>query len=98
MTDLAPNSRHGFHLMQFGDMRGTHCLELGTHYNPLNNTHGGPFACNRHLGDSGNIMSDAKGNVIASLYRNEISLIGPFSLYGRGCLVYSMGDDYGLLG
>lgn len=97
VTGLPPNSRHGFHLSQFGDMLGGGCYAQALHYNPLNMSHGGPFACERNLGDAGNIQSDANGTAYAILIRPEVSLIGPYSFLGKGCVIHTMADDYGLL-
>ncbi len=96
MTGLIPNSRHGFHLTQFGDMLGTGCYALAQGYNPLNMTHGGPFSCERRLADTGNILADQNGTAYAILERPDVSLIGPFSFLGKGCVVHELPDDYGL--
>lgn len=98
VTGLAPNSKHGFHLMQFGDMLANGCYSQGSEFNPFNMTHGGPFSCDRMLGDSGNILADANGNAVADLDRPGVSLIGPFSFLGRGCVIREMADDFGLGG
>lgn len=32
--------KHAFHIHEFGDTTGGHCMFLGGHYNPLNKSHG----------------------------------------------------------
>jgi len=53
IEDLAPNSTHGFHIHQFGDIRSP--TSTGAHWNPFNQTHSIPPALPSHLGDMGNV-------------------------------------------
>lgn len=50
--------------------------------NPHNKTHGAPSDENRHVGDLGNITTDAQGNSKGSVQDKHIKLIGPESVVG----------------
>ncbi|KAI7890081.1 copper/zinc superoxide dismutase [Mucor mucedo] len=96
ITGLAPG-QHGFHIHQFGDLSGG-CLTFGPHFNPFNETHGGPDAEHRHVGDFGNISADADGNALFNLTSESIKLYGRNSVIGRGIVVHVGEDDLGLGG
>lgn len=50
--------------------------------NPHGKTHGAPEDENRHVGDLGNIETDAQGNSKGSITDNFVKLIGPHSVVG----------------
>lgn len=52
--------------------------------NPHGKTHGAPSDENRHVGDLGNIETDAQGNSKGSVSDKFIKLIGPESVIGVG--------------
>ena len=63
--------------------------------NPHSKTHGGPHDENRHVGDLGNIETDAQGNSKGSVDDKFIKLIGPESVIGRTVVVHAGTDDLG---
>ena len=71
------------------------CTSLLAHYNPFNETHGGPGSCHRHLGDLGNLNADENGVAVFNFTDYKISLIGPHSIIGRSCVVHLYEDDLG---
>jgi Cu-Zn family superoxide dismutase len=93
-TGLKSNSKHGFHIHEFGDLTDG-CITAGGHYNPLGMTHGGPNAEIRHVGDLGNVTSDANGNATYEISDNLISLSGKYSIVGRSCVIHADEDDLG---
>ena len=97
MTGLKLNASHAFHIHDLGDLRNG-CLSLSGHYNPFNETHGGPESCSRHIGDLGNIQTDANGVANYTVSDAKISLIGPFNILGRSCVIHDLIDDLGLGG
>jgi superoxide dismutase, Cu-Zn family len=58
------------------------CMSAGSHYNPDGKTHGAPQDHNRHVGDLGNVRSDASGVVTLDISDKQISLNGPYSIIG----------------
>ncbi len=60
VENLKPNSLHGFHIHEFGDLTQG-CTTAGPHYNPFSKTHGHPLVEERHVGDLGNIKTDEWG-------------------------------------
>ncbi|KAI8138546.1 Copper/Zinc superoxide dismutase [Fennellomyces sp. T-0311] len=89
-----PAGKHGLHVHQFGDLSNG-CDSLGGHYNPFNKTHGGPDDEIRHVGDFGNVEVDESGNAIFRLNMDNVNLIGPHSILGRGVVLHAGEDDLG---
>ncbi|KAG6840982.1 hypothetical protein C0991_002872 [Blastosporella zonata] len=98
IQNLDPNALRGFHVQsvlfllgtpspnlcvdsEFGDL-SQGCLSAGPHFNPFSKTHGAPTDRNRHVGDLGNIKSDADGSAIFSFQDHQLRLNGPFSIVG----------------
>ena len=85
---LKPNAQLGFHLHEFGDCSNKG-LSAGGHFNPKGHKHGGPSHKERHLGDLGNLKTDAKGQAV-------YSKVIPGKLYkflGRSIVIHSKTDD-----
>lgn len=85
ISGLTPG-QHGFHVHEYGDLSNG-CTSAGAHFNPDNCDHGGPGDCVRHVGDLGNVVADASGNVNYSFKDNRISLTGANSVVGRSLVV-----------
>ncbi|GAM25432.1 hypothetical protein SAMD00019534_086070 [Acytostelium subglobosum LB1] len=85
---------HGFHIHEFGDTSNG-CMSAGDHLNPFKKTHGGPTDEERHMGDLGNINTDANGVTKGELTDNQISMFGPYSILGRTIVVHADQDDLG---
>lgn len=58
------------------------CLPSCSAVNPFNKTHGSPSDEARHVGDLGNIETDAQGNAKGTLTDKLVQLIGPNSVIG----------------
>ena len=58
-------------------------------------THGGPDDEIRHVGDLGNVQSDAEGNGVYKAEDRLVQLFGPYSVVGRSCVLHADTDDLG---
>ncbi|EEH42598.2 superoxide dismutase [Cu-Zn] [Paracoccidioides brasiliensis Pb18] len=89
-----PNALRGFHIHQFGDNTNG-CTSAGPHFNPFGKSHGSPTDTERHVGDLGNITTDAQGNASGMMEDIFIKLIGEHSVLGRTVVVHAGTDDLG---
>jgi len=88
------DAERGMHIHTFGDTTNG-CTSTGPHFNPFSKTHGAPEDEVRHVGDLGNISTDAQGNSKGSTSDRLIKLIGPESVIGRTIVVHAGTDDLG---
>lgn len=88
------NAERGFHIHTFGDNTNG-CTSAGPHFNPFGKTHGAPTDDNRHVGDLGNIKTDAKGVAKGTITDKLVKLIGTNSIIGRTVVVHAGTDDLG---
>jgi len=95
ISGLPPNSLHGFHVHEAGDLTDK-CTSMCAHFNPYGNTHGCPGMNNRHVGDLGNIKTNNKGQAKYIFYDDLIKLRGTKSnIIGRGLIIHEDEDDCG---
>ncbi|KAK4181233.1 superoxide dismutase [Triangularia setosa] len=94
ITGHDANAKRGMHIHTFGDNTNG-CTSAGPHFNPYGKTHGNRTDENRHVGDLGNIETDAQGNSKGTVTDNLIKLIGPESVIGRTVVVHAGTDDLG---
>ena len=85
---------HGFHIHQFGDLRGADAEFAGKHFNPSNEAHGGQNSVHRHIGDLGNIFADSAGKVKLDLKDDYISLNGKNGIVGRAIIIHEDSDKF----
>lgn len=90
---LEPNSKHGFHIHQFGDLSSVDGTAMGGHFNPSGMEHSSPANEMRHVGDMGNIEADGSGKAHLEYTDSQIMLSGPASVIGRGVIVHAKEDD-----
>jgi len=93
VTGLDPNSKHGFHIHQYGDLRSDDGMATGGHYNPTGEPHGAPDNSHRHVGDFGNIETDEDGVGRYRRVDDRLTFEGPTSIIGRGLIVHEGEDD-----
>lgn len=90
---LDPNSRHGFHIHEFGDCTAPDGTSAGGHFDPQDNPHAGPTDSPRHVGDLGNLEADGDGLAELNFLDTEISFQGANNILGRGVVVHAGQDD-----
>lgn len=94
VTGLDSESRHGFHIHEFGDCRAPDATSAGGHYNPTDEEHGAPSDDLRHMGDLGNLPADAQGTASVDFLDAKLELNGPNSILGRAVIVHAGTDDF----
>jgi len=93
IRNLEPNSTHGFHIHEYGDITVPNGTGAGGHYNPEGNPHGLPPEMPRHAGDLGNITANGEGVAEFSKTVDNITLAGPSNpILGRGLIVHASED------
>ncbi|MCG3178245.1 MAG: hypothetical protein BIFFINMI_00571 [Phycisphaerae bacterium] len=96
VTGLPPNSKHGFHVHEYGDCSKLDASSAGGHYNPEGKPHGLPPSADRHAGDLGNITADASGHGMLDLTVDNITIAGMHNpIVGRGLILHVDPDDGG---
>jgi Cu-Zn family superoxide dismutase len=95
LSGLKPLSEHGFHVHEAGDLTDN-CTSMCAHFNPYGKTHGCPGMKNRHVGDLGNIKTNAKGEAKYTFFDDVIKLRGnKCNIIGRGLVIHEDPDDCG---
>ncbi|KAI5843399.1 superoxide dismutase [Morchella snyderi] len=89
-----PNAQRGMHIHEFGDNTNG-CTSAGPHFNPFKKNHGAPEDEERHVGDLGNVETNAQGVAQGTIEDKLIKLIGPESIVGRTVVVHAGTDDLG---
>lgn len=94
ITGLKPNSFHGFHIHEYGDVTAPDGTSAGGHYSPRGHKHGTPGMGEHHAGDLGNVGSDANGNARKEMTVDFLSIDGPEApILGRGVILHAGEDD-----
>ncbi|MEX0780212.1 MAG: superoxide dismutase family protein [Balneolales bacterium] len=93
ISGLDPESRHGFHIHQYGDCTADDGTSAGGHFNPQNMRHSDPDDTERHMGDLGNLDSDQNGIATLNFTDSVIQLTGESGILGRGVIVHAGEDD-----
>ncbi|KAG6907873.1 Superoxide dismutase [Cu-Zn] [Tephrocybe rancida] len=94
LQNLDPEALRGFHIHQFGDLTQG-CLTAGPHFNPYGQSHGAPTDKIRHVGDLGNVKSEADGSSVFTFEDSQLTLNGPQSIIGRAVVLHAGTDDLG---
>jgi len=92
---LAPNSEHGFHIHEKGDLSAPDLKSAGGHFNPTKEKHGGPMSEHHHAGDLGNLKADDKGHAHLEGTVMHATLGGDAatSIIGRSVIIHAKADD-----
>ena len=94
INGLAPNSKHGFHVHEFGDCSAPDGASAGGHFAPEAHPHGAPDPAEHHAGDLGNVEADGTGKARVDVMVPGLSLAsGDRALIGRGLILHAQPDD-----
>jgi Cu-Zn family superoxide dismutase len=95
LMGMKPDSKHGFHIHEKGDLSAPDLKSAGPHFDPgMTKHHGGTEGDMRHGGDLGNLTADDKGNVKTEIMVHGISIDGAKDgIVGRSVLVHAKADD-----
>ncbi len=93
ISGLEADTRHGFHIHQYGDCRASDGTSAGGHFNPEGVEHGGPMDEERHVGDLGNLESNSEGEATVNFTDSKLQLGGENSILGLGVIVHAEDDD-----
>jgi Cu-Zn family superoxide dismutase len=90
---LAPNTKHGFHIHEKGDLSDKDLKSAGGHFNPTKEKHGGPTSEHHHAGDLGNLESDANGHAHLEGTVMHVTFSGDTSILNRSVIIHAKADD-----
>jgi Cu-Zn family superoxide dismutase len=91
---LKPNTEHGFHVHEKGDCSAPDGSSTGGHFNPHHTSHGAPASPQSHLGDLGNVQSNAQGVAHVSVFKAGADLGSDATSYvGKAVIVHANPDD-----
>lgn len=93
VSGLEPNTKHGFHIHEYGDCSAVDASSAGGHFNPTHMSHGGPMDKMRHNGDLGNLEADGNGNATIDYVDPMLALRGDESIIGLSIIVHKNPDD-----
>ena len=84
-------TKHGFHIHQYGDCTEPDGSSAGGHFNPESQDHSGPEMQNRHMGDMGNITTNPENPVTSYSYTDQ--KIDLNMILGRAVIIHAKEDD-----
>ena len=87
---LAPETAHGFHIHEHGDLSDPALAKAGGHYNPTHQPHGGPHSEHHHAGDLGNLTADAAGHAHLT---GTVPGVRLDAVVGRSVIIHAKADD-----
>jgi Cu-Zn family superoxide dismutase len=94
---LEPDSRHGFHIHQFGDATRPDATSAGSHYDPAGTEHHArPGAGDaHHAGDMGNLEADGQGVARLEKTFRGMSIAGDHApILGRAVIIHAQPDQF----
>lgn len=96
ITGLPPNSRHGFHVHEFGDCSAPDAESAGEHFDPKHTgRHAAPGATPRHAGDLGNLEADARGTARLNRDFKGLTIAGmENAVIGRALIIHEKQDTF----
>ena len=93
LSGLKPNQKLGFHVHENGVCEGPDYKSAGSHLNPYGQPHGDPNGTTRHLGDMGNLESNANGEAKKVILLPKTQTDDLNMLIGKAIIVHTKADD-----
>lgn len=93
ITGLKPGAVHGFHVHENGECKGPDFKSAGGHFNPTKHPHAGPAAEEKHAGDLGNIVANAKGEAKTEVMIPKDQNVSISSYIGKAVILHAKADD-----
>jgi Cu-Zn family superoxide dismutase len=94
VTGLTPNSEHGFHIHDKGDLSDPGLMSTGGHWDPSGHKHhGAPDSDMKHAGDLGNLKADESGTAKLTVRTKAFSLTKDPNAVGHAVIVHAGMDD-----
>jgi Cu-Zn family superoxide dismutase len=91
---FAPNTKHGFHIHEKGDLSAPDLSSAKGHFDPTHEAHGAPDAAHHHMGDMGNLEADANGHAkLEGVFKGASLNSGADSIVGRSVIIHGKTDD-----
>ena len=96
IAGLAPGSTHAFHIHEKGDCSAADFTSAGGHFNPTAQPHGRAAQGMHHMGDSDNLVADAKGVARVDAHFKGVVIGGGAlnDVLGKAVIVHAGADDY----
>lgn len=96
LKGLKPNHLHGFHVHENGDCSSSDAKSAGGHFSVNSSSHGKPNSKNHHIGDLGNLVSDAQGNIDKTITSKKLTLKddAETSIINRAFVLHADKDDF----
>lgn len=94
VSGLDPNTKHGFHIHEFGNCSAGDASSAGGHYNPAGHQHGNYTDDVHHAGDLGNLVTNKNGVAKMTLIIENLSVNGSVNpILGRAVIIHKNSDD-----
>lgn len=93
ITGLKPGAVHGFHIHEGTECKGPDFKSAGAHFNPTKHNHSGPAAEEKHAGDLGNIVANAKGEAKTEVMIPIEEGTNLSSFKGKAVILHAKADD-----
>ena len=93
VSGLKPNAKLGFHIHEKGVCEGDY-KSAGDHFNPHHSKHGKPEGKMRHIGDLGNLETNANGSAKKVILLPKVEGENLSSLVGKSILIHAKADDF----